>query len=147
MPDPVRNYEAFAAHLNEAGFEIEPRSAPWSPDYLGLVNEGRCPLYLLGWTGDFADPDNFVGTFFQTEQAAWGFNNPELFDLLDRAEVETDEDARIALYQEANQVIADFLPGVPYAHSRPALAFRANISGYVPSPVSLEQFSTVRIEE
>ena len=147
MPDPVRNYEAFAAHLNEAGFEIEPRSAPWSPDYLGIVNEGRCPLYLLGWTGDFADPDNFVGTFFQTEQDAWGFNNPELFDLLDRAEVETDEDARIGLYQEANQVIADFLPGVPYAHSRPALAFRANISGYVPSPVSLEQFSTVRIEE
>ncbi|HSK14800.1 MAG TPA: ABC transporter substrate-binding protein [Gaiellaceae bacterium] len=147
MPDPVRNYEAFAAHLNEAGFEIEPRSAPWSPDYLGIVNEGRCPLYLLGWTGDFADPDNFVGTFFQTEQDAWGFNNPELFDLLDRAEVETDEEARIGLYQEANQVIADFLPGVPYAHSRPALAFRANISGYVPSPVSLEQFSTVRIEE
>jgi peptide/nickel transport system substrate-binding protein len=147
MPDPVRNFEAFAEHLNQAGFEIEPRSAPWSPDYLGLVNEGRCPLYLLGWTGDFADPDNFVGTFFQSEQDAWGFNNPELFDLLDRAEVETDEDARIALYQDANRMIADFIPGVPYAHSRPALAFKANITGYVPSPVSLEQFSTVQIQD
>ena len=147
MPDPVRNFEALAEHLNQAGFQITPRSAPWSPDYLGLVNEGRCPLYILGWTGDFADPDNFVGTFFQTPQPSWGFENQELFDLLDEAEAETDEDTRIGLYQEANQMIADFVPGVPYAHSRPALAFRANITGYHPSPVSLEQFSTVQIEE
>jgi peptide/nickel transport system substrate-binding protein len=146
MPDPVRNFEAFAEDLNEAGFEIEPRSAPWSPDYLGLVNEGRCPLYLLGWTGDFADPDNFIGTFFQTPQDAWGFENQELFDLLDEAEQETDEDTRIGLYQQANQMIADFIPGVPYAHSEPALGFSAAVQGYAPSPVSLEQFSTVTLE-
>ncbi|MGH3038306.1 MAG: ABC transporter substrate-binding protein [Gaiellaceae bacterium] len=146
MPDPTRNFEAFAADLNEAGFEIEPRSAPWSPDYLGLVNEGRCPLYLLGWTGDYADPDNFVGTFFQTPQEAWGFENQELFDLLSAAEAETDEETRISMYQEANQLISDFVPGVPYAHSEPALGFTAAVSGYHPSPVSLEQFSTVTLD-
>src|SRR5918996_1142144 len=113
MPDPQRNFEAIAADLNEAGFRIEPRSAPWSPDYLGLVDEGRCPLYLLGWTGDFGDPDNFVGT----------------------------------LFQNANRLIMDFLPGVPYVHTAPALAFAANIQGYVPSPVSLESFASVTIEE
>ena len=41
----------------------------------------------------------------------------------------------------------DFLPGVPYVHTQPALAFAANIQGYVPSPVSLESFATVTIEE
>ena len=29
---------------------------------------------LLGWTGDFGDPDNFVGTFFRTQQPAVGFD-------------------------------------------------------------------------
>ena len=29
----------------------------------------------------------------------------------------------------------DFLPGVPYVHTKPALAFEANVTGYVPSPV------------
>jgi peptide/nickel transport system substrate-binding protein len=147
MPDPQRNFEAFAASLNEAGFQITPRSAPWSPDYLGLVDEGKCPLYLLGWTGDFGDPDNFIGTFFQTAQKAWGFENQEIFDILNEAEAETDLEAREGLYQDANRLIMDFLPGVPYVHTEPALAFAANIQGYVPSPVSLESFASVTIEE
>ncbi len=147
MPDPQRNFEAFAASLNEAGFKITPRSAPWSPDYLGLVDEGKCPIYLLGWTGDFGDPDNFIGTFFQNAQKAWGFENMEIFDILDEAEAETDLEAREGLYQDANRLIMDFLPGVPYVHTEPALAFAANIQGYVPSPVSLESFASVTIEE
>ena len=39
-----------------------------------------------------------------------------------------------------------FLPGVPYVNTEPALAFDANVKGYIPSPVSLEQFSTVSID-
>ena len=147
MPDPQRNFEAFAASLNESGFQIKPRSAPWSPDYLGLVDEGKCPLYLLGWTGDFGDPDNFIGTFFQSPQKAWGFENEEIHSILDEAEAETDLEAREGLYQEANRLIMDFLPGVPYVHTEPALAFHANVTGYQPSPVSLESFATVSIEE
>jgi len=146
MPDPARNFEAFAASMNESGFKVTPKAAPWSPDYLGMVDEGNCPIYLLGWTGDYADPDNFVGTFFQIPQKAWGFENQELFDKLDEAEVETDQDARIALYQEANQLIADFVPGVPYVHTEPALAFAACVEGYEPSPVSLEPFALVSLE-
>jgi peptide/nickel transport system substrate-binding protein len=147
MPDPKRNFEAFAADLRDVGLRVTPRAAPWSPDYLGLADEGRCPLYLLGWTGDYGDPDNFIGTFFQTEQSAWGFDNPEIFRLLDRAEAETDEAQRFQLYEDANRTIMEFLPGVPYVHTKPALAFHSSVQGYQPSPVSLEPFSIVTIEE
>ncbi len=40
-----------------------------------------------------------------------------------------------------------FLPGVPYVHTKPALAFQSDVEGYVPSPVSLEPFSVVSIEQ
>jgi peptide/nickel transport system substrate-binding protein len=147
MPDPKRNFEAFAASLDDAGFKVTAKTAPWSPDYLGQVDEGNAQVYLLGWTGDFGDPDNFVGTFFQTAQPAWGFENQEIFDILNEAETETDLDARIALYEDANRMIMDFLPGVPYVNTSPALAFRADVQGYVPSPVSLESFAPVTIGE
>jgi peptide/nickel transport system substrate-binding protein len=147
MPDPKRNFEAFAASLNEAGFKVVPKTAPWSPDYLGNVDEGNTQVYLLGWTGDFGDPDNFVGTFFQTAQPAWGFENQDIFDILTEAETETDLAARTALYEDANRMIMDFLPGVPYVHTSPALAFIAGVEGYVPSPVSLESFAPVTVPE
>jgi peptide/nickel transport system substrate-binding protein len=147
MPDPKRNFEAFAASLNEAGFQVTARSAPWSPDYLGRAQEGNAGhLHLLGWTGDYADPDNFIGTFFQTPTDQFGFENPEIHDALAAAERETDEDARTSQYQEINRTIMEFLPGVPYAHTKPALAFRACIEGYTPSPVSLEPFSIVSMD-
>jgi len=147
MPDPKRNFEAFAASLNKSGFKVVPHSAPWSPDYVGRVNDGNAgALNLIGWTGDYGDPDNFVGTFFQAPSSQWGFENQAIFDKLDQAEVETDEAKRTALYQEANREIMKFLPGVPYVHTEPALAFNSNVKGYVPSPVSLEPFSIVEIE-
>lgn len=147
MPDPQANFEAMVADLEENGlFEVEKKSATWSPDYLDNVDNGRYGLYLLGWTGDFGDPDNFIGTFFQTPQPAWGFENEEIFTCLDEAEVETDHETRVGLYEECNRLIMDFLPGLPYVHTEPGLAFTANVSGYQPSPVSLEPFSLVTIE-
>ena len=146
MPDPQANFEAMVADLEDCCFEIQQKSATWSPDYLDNVDNGRYGLYLLGWTGDFGDPDNFIGTFFQTPQPAWGFENEEIFSALDEAEAETDEETRIGLYEEANNLIMDFLPGLPYVHTEPGLAFAANVTGYQPSPVSLEPFSTVTVE-
>jgi peptide/nickel transport system substrate-binding protein len=143
MPDPKRNFEAFSASLEKAGFSVKAHSAPWRPDYLSSVDRGDAQLYLLGWTGDYGDPDNFIGTFFQTAQDAWGFNNPTLFKMLDNAEAETNLAKRVKLYQDANRYIMKFLPGVPYAHSSPALGFQRNVVGYKPSPVSLEPFALV----
>jgi len=64
---------------------------------------------------------------------------------LEQAQVETDAAKRKAEYQEANRMIMDWLPGVPYAHTKPAVGFTSNVSGYHTSPVGLEFFNTVSI--
>jgi peptide/nickel transport system substrate-binding protein len=149
MPDPKRNFEAFSASLEQAGFKVVPHSAPWSPDYLGKSDEGQLQVYLLGWTGDFGDPDDFIGVFFRSPQKQWGTTDSHEMDdvqkLLEKARAETDEAKRTEMYQEANRQIMTILPGVPYAHNKPAVAFQANVSGYVPSPVDLQSFATVSV--
>jgi peptide/nickel transport system substrate-binding protein len=151
MPDPKRNFEAFAASLNKSGFKVTAKSAPWNPDYLGRVNGGSAGnASLIGWTGDYGDADNFIGTFFQAPSKQFGTTEKpltEVHDLLNQAEIETDEEKRKELYQEANRKIMEQLPGVPYAHSKPALAFSAKVKGYVASPTTNESFATVTIEE
>ena len=145
MPDPAKNFQAFAASLTKAGFKVVPHAAPWNPDYLGGVQDGKAQVYLYGWTGDFGDPDDFDGVFFRTPQKQWGFNNPAIFNLLTKARDESNLAKRIALYKQANNLIMNFLPGVPYVHTSPALAFTKNVSGYVPSPVDIQFFSSVSI--
>jgi peptide/nickel transport system substrate-binding protein len=148
MPDPKRNFEGFRRSLEQSGFEVTPHTAPWDPDYLGRLDEGNAGhLNLIGWTGDFADADNFIGVFFQSFSPQWGFRNQEIFNILDRAEAEPDPEERERLYQEANRMIMEFLPGVPYAHSEPALGFRADVQGYVPSPTTNEEFASVSFGE
>ena len=147
MPNPQANWELITADLEAVGFIVEPMTAPWNPDYLDATSTGGTPMYLLGWTGDFGDPDNFIGTFFQTVNPQFGsFENEEIFTKLDEAEAETDPDRRTELYQEANRLIADFVPGVPYVHNQPAVAFAEGISGYVPGPLNNESFAAVTVE-
>ena len=148
MPNPRANFEAMVSDLEDCCFTVETASDPWSPDYLAKVDAGQYAMYLIGWTGDYADPDNFIGTFFQEpDLPSWGFNEPRIHELLDQAETELDEAKREELYQEANRAIMEYLPGVPYVHTKPGLAFAANVTGYKPSPVSLEPFNIVTVEE
>jgi len=151
MPDPKRNFEAFSASLEKSGFKVVAHTAPWSPDYLGRSDEGKLGnAYLLGWTGDYGDPDDFIGVFFRTPQKQWGTDKNHELDgvqkILEQARTETDQSKRTQLYQEANRQIMTILPGVPYAHNKPALAFTKNVSGYVPSPVDLQSFAVVSIK-
>jgi len=146
MPDPKRNFEAMAADLNAAGFKVVPHTAPWRPDYVGRLGEGNAGhLCLYGWIADYADADNFIGTFFQIPSKQFGFENKEIHDLLDQGEVESDPAKREQIYQDANRKIMEFLPSLPYVHGTAALAFESNIQGFVPSPVGVggESFASV----
>ena len=83
MPDPPRIFQAFAASLEKSGFQIVAHPAPWRGGYLAGAQSGQAPLYLLGWTGDWGDPANFLNVHFAAQNAQFGFNNPSLFKALD----------------------------------------------------------------
>jgi peptide/nickel transport system substrate-binding protein len=153
LPDPAAMFQVINQNLTDAGFATQPTALPWSPDYLNVAQAGGADIHLLGWTGDYNDAYNFIGTFFAAKadglaKAEFGaFNNPEIFQALAAADAETDPAARTALYQEANRLIMDYLPGVPISHSPPALVVAENVSGLEPSPLTAEVFSTVSMSE
>ncbi|SFO11178.1 peptide/nickel transport system substrate-binding protein [Geodermatophilus obscurus] len=153
LPDPAALFQVINQNLTDAGFTIEPVALPWNPDYLNAVQAGQADIHLLGWTGDYNDAYNFIGTFFaeasngQASAEFGAFSNPEIFAALAEADAEPDASARTEQYQEANRLIMDYLPGVPISHSPPALVVAENVQGLEPSPLTAEVFSTVSISD
>jgi peptide/nickel transport system substrate-binding protein len=150
MPSPNLNAAAFRASLERSGFDVNLVSEPWRPDYVKHVNEGAGGhLNIIGWTGDYADADNFVGTFFQSANPQFGLTRRgehlRIARLLDRAEATVAVRPRLKLYQEINRLLMEFLPAVPYAHTRPAVGVERRVSGYKASPVGTESFYGVSV--
>jgi peptide/nickel transport system substrate-binding protein len=153
LPDPAAMFQVISQNLSDAGFTVEPTALPWNPDYLNAVQAGQADIHLLGWTGDYNDAYNFIGTFFaeaangQASAEFGGFSAPDIFAALAEADAEPDPANRTELYQEANRLIMDYLPGVPISHSPPALVVSERVQGLEPSPLTAEVFSTVSLSD
>ena len=147
MPDPEQIFTVLSSQLAEVGVETTPVSEEWV-EYLdrttGTSDHG---IHLLGWTGDYNDTDNFVGVFFGQQSSEWGFDNPELFQKLTEARGVSNLDEQTALYEEINEMVAEFIPGVPLAHPAPTLAFDPRVDSYPASPVNDEVFTDIVLNE
>ena len=143
MPDPEQIFTVLSSQLSEVGVQTTPVSQEWG-EYLdritGTPDHG---IHLLGWTGDYNDTDNFVGVFFGQQSAEWGFDNPELFQKLTEARGVPSLEDQTALYEDINEMVAEFIPGVPLAHPAPTLAFDSRVKSYPASPVNDEVFTDI----
>jgi peptide/nickel transport system substrate-binding protein len=99
-------------------------------------------LHLLGWTGDYADAYNFIGTFFDRQKDEWGYTNQALFDQFKAADKEPDVNKRAELYKALNAELLKFVPGVPIAHGPPSLVLGKDVTGVKASPLTNEQYAT-----
>jgi peptide/nickel transport system substrate-binding protein len=141
MPDPKGIQELITADLQKVGITVQLVPAKWSPDYLnGVQATTDHDIHLLGWTGDYGDAYNFLGTFFDHATQEWGFNNPALFEAFAAADKEADAQKRFGMYKDLNKQISDFVPGVPVAHGPPSLVVAKNVTGIKPSPLTDERF-------
>ncbi|MGB3572999.1 MAG: ABC transporter substrate-binding protein, partial [Phormidesmis sp.] len=71
------------------------------------------------------------------------YQNPELFDLLEQARINSDPAEREALYKQVDAITFDEALRIPIVHSQPLLAKRTALSGWEPSPFSSEPFVAV----
>jgi len=148
MPSPKDIFGAFKTDLEAVGIKINEISKPWTGGYLDGTTTQQADIYLLGWTGDYNTPDNFIGTFFgrtdnefATSYAPWG---AKLAADLAAADSIPDATARTAAYVALNkQIMDEYLPAVPISHSPPAIVVAGNVQGLVPSPLTAEDFGPV----
>lgn len=144
-PTPKPIAEAFAADLSELGIQVTFKTKDWA----AYIDDSKKPpgyqSFMLGWTGDYGDPDNFYYYHFGPGGTSdlGGWEDQKLFDLLNQARAIGEPSEREPLYSQADQIISDAVLRIPVVHTRPLLAKRTNVEGWVPSPLGSESFNTI----
>ena len=145
-PSPQAIAEAFAADLKKVGITVTLKTEDWGT-YLNDRNALKFPIWMLGWTGDNGDTDNFLFTFFGNLRQDNSWDNPQARALLKQAQVSTDTAERDFLYKQINQIIEQEVPRIPIAHNSVPLIARSYVKGYLPHPTATEYYQSVWLDK
>ena len=130
----------------QLGIEMDLLQTEWAT-YLEDLRQKRFQIFGgLSWIADYPDPENFLDVLFHTgsDNNYTHYSDPELDALLERARVEQDQDARFALYREAEQMILDGAPWAPLYHSNGEhYLIKPYIKGWPLSPLVIPRFRFV----
>ncbi|RLQ92428.1 ABC transporter substrate-binding protein [Falsibacillus albus] len=137
MPDGKKIAEAIQANFAKIGVKAKIVSYEWAT-YLEKASKGEADAYLLGWTGDNGDADNFLYALLDKDSIGSNnysyYSNDKLHDILIKAQSEVDESKRNELYKQAQEIIHEDAPWAPLVHSTPLLAGKANLKDFYPHP-------------
>ena len=145
MPQPTKIAEAIQADLKGVGIEAEIVTMDWAT-YLAKTREGEQDMYMLGWTGDNGDPDNFLYWFFGQKETRSRYYNTKAAQLTAKAQAIFDQEERARLYREVQIVLKEDTANVPIAHTTPPLAAKKSVKGYMPHATGGEKLDTVWLE-
>ena len=146
MPDGEKVAEVIQKNLEDIGVTAKIVSHEWAT-YLDLASKGDADAFMLGWTGDNGDADNFLYVLLDEDNIGSNnytyFKNDAMHDLFIEAQTEVDEDKRIELYKEAQEIIHEEAPWVPLAHSTPLLGGAAELTGFLAHPTGSDILKNV----
>jgi peptide/nickel transport system substrate-binding protein len=125
--------------LAKVGIELDVRSYEFATLYADVL-KGNFQLFTLQWVG-VSDPDMLRRVFHSKQMPPTGFNrgfyeNPDVDRAIDAAMVAESDDERLALYSEAQRMIAEDAPYISLWYKTNIAVFGTQIEGVTLSPTA-----------
>jgi peptide/nickel transport system substrate-binding protein len=132
---------AIQGYLQKVGIEAEIRKVDMGAN-LATIRSGKYQgIFMVGWTGDNGDPDNFVGELFHSKsipvQNTAHFRDADVDRMLNAAVRESDPQKRLAMYSEIQKAILDGAPWVFVNSVLQVRAVRKEVKGYTLNPTQM----------
>ncbi len=135
FPDSKAIGEAIAADLAKVGIKVNLKTKDWGA-YLEDRNNGKFPMWMLGWGSDNGDPDNYLGWHFYHDigkpKKEDCYANDKVAQLLLEGRKEADIAKREKLYQEAEMLIHNDVARIPVVWVQGTVVMRNEVKGYIP---------------
>ncbi|AUG51915.1 ABC transporter substrate-binding protein [Thalassospira marina] len=149
-PNARRMAEMIQADWAKIGVQAKIVSYEWG-EYLERTKKGEQGSFLMGWTGDNGDPDNFLAVLLGCD-AVGGSNraqwcNEDFDKLIQQAKTTSDVLERTRLYEQAQVVFKEQAPWATIAHSVVFEPIRKEVENYKIDPFGGHIFYGVDIKE
>tara|TARA_R110001583_G_scaffold32107_5_gene109910 strand:- start:15847 stop:17454 length:1608 start_codon:yes stop_codon:yes gene_type:complete len=149
-PNARRMAEMIQADWAKIGVKAKIVSYEWG-EYLERTKKGEQGSFLMGWTGDNGDPDNFLAVLLgcdavgSSNRAQWC--NEDFDKLIQQAKTTSDVLERTRLYEQAQVVFKEQAPWATIAHSVVFEPVRKEVENYKIDPFGGHIFYGVDIKE
>jgi peptide/nickel transport system substrate-binding protein len=118
--------------LEETGLiKVILRNRDWAP-YVHSLLAGELPIFFIGWSPDFADPDNWLSPFASSAQSldqGTNYSNPKMDRLLQKAAASLDLAERKRLYRQIGDIYAEEVITLPLFWESGFIVYRDGIEG------------------
>lgn len=139
IPNGLALAEVLQSELQDIGIKAEIVTYDWDV-YVSKILNGEHDMVMLGWNaGD--DPDDFFYSLLSIPAADKPtlnlsfYRSEEMQDVLKRARSNTNQEERIALYQEAQTIFHRDAPWVPLVYTQRILVIDKRVQNIRLSPV------------
>lgn len=124
--------------LGQIGIEVEILAYDFS-NWLDSIVNGKQDMYVGGWTAGTGDADYALRLPFHSANMGSGgnrsfYSNPTVDQLLEEAQVEMDQDRRLELYSEVQEILAQEAVYVNLQVGQVHVATGKHVKGLEPHP-------------
>ena len=109
---------------------VEPSS------YFVYLESRSDNLFEYGWVADYPDPQNILDVLFHSDSFGniGKYRNDQVDQLLEKARVEPDLQARLQLYRDAEEALRRNAAAIPLAFGKEYFLVNPRVKGFVLSP-------------
>ena len=118
----------------QLGIRVNIKTLAWQ-DFVRHADES--PLYLLGWSADYPDPDSFMRVHIPWNAGHW---LDERYDqLIEKATRISDQGERLRLYRQADRILMEEVALVPTVYGAQHYLIRPDVKVASPYLLRLEE--------
>jgi len=116
------------------------------------IKNGTALIWKTGWVADYPDASNFLDLFYSGENSVYKsnrfkFNNSKYNALLEASMKEKDNDKRLALLVQCDQIIIDEAAVMPLFNDDFITMVNAKVRNFQTNSMEILDFSTIFIKE
>ena len=132
---------AVQGYLEKVGVKVTVRKMEFGAYLSAVRGPSYKGMFLVGWTGDNGDPDNFLNALYGGTNIPVTntprYKNPKLDALFVKGLESTSHEERVKIYQEAQKIILDDAPWIFINSVLQVRAISDRVQGYQLNPTQM----------